>query len=161
MKVGVCERGNSGRKRKGSSWRVGRAGFEPAKVWTNRFTVCPRWPLEYLPFSSIFLYAEASVSGSSGRSGGKSKKILSVISGFSQCFQVFSAIFLQEKGRWGAAAWKSEFHTPFSIWIFRKQGWNITKSCGVESLRISMEGNCSYPLKNKFLTLDDSLLPNQ
>ena len=28
---------------------VGRAGFEPAKVWTNRFTVCPRWPLEYLP----------------------------------------------------------------------------------------------------------------
>jgi len=28
---------------------VGRAGFEPAKVYTNRFTVCPRWPLEYLP----------------------------------------------------------------------------------------------------------------
>ena len=28
---------------------VGRAGFEPAKVKTNRFTVCPRWPLEYLP----------------------------------------------------------------------------------------------------------------
>ena len=28
---------------------VGRAGFEPAKVCTNRFTVCPRWPLEYLP----------------------------------------------------------------------------------------------------------------
>ena len=32
---------------------VGRAGFEPAKVKTNRFTVCPRWPLEYLP-SLIF-----------------------------------------------------------------------------------------------------------
>ena len=31
---------------------VGRAGFEPAKVKTNRFTVCPRWPLEYLPDSS-------------------------------------------------------------------------------------------------------------
>jgi hypothetical protein len=29
--------------------KVGRAGFEPAKVKTNRFTVCPRWPLEYLP----------------------------------------------------------------------------------------------------------------
>ena len=31
--------------------KVGRAGFEPAKVKTNRFTVCPRWPLEYLPNS--------------------------------------------------------------------------------------------------------------
>ena len=28
---------------------VGRAGFEPAKLKNNRFTVCPRWPLEYLP----------------------------------------------------------------------------------------------------------------
>jgi hypothetical protein len=28
---------------------VGREGFEPSKVKTNRFTVCPRWPLEYLP----------------------------------------------------------------------------------------------------------------
>ena len=33
---------------------VGRAGFEPAKVKTNRFTVCPRWPLEYLPKSKLF-----------------------------------------------------------------------------------------------------------
>ena len=32
---------------------VGRAGFEPAKVKTNRFTVCPRWPLEYLPKLNI------------------------------------------------------------------------------------------------------------
>ena len=32
---------------------VGRAGFEPAKLKNNRFTVCPRWPLEYLPFSMI------------------------------------------------------------------------------------------------------------
>ena len=32
---------------------VGRAGFEPAKVKTNRFTVCPRWPLEYLPIKSF------------------------------------------------------------------------------------------------------------
>jgi hypothetical protein len=29
---------------------VGREGFEPSKVKTNRFTVCPRWPLEYLPY---------------------------------------------------------------------------------------------------------------
>ena len=43
---------------------VGRAGFEPAKVKTNRFTVCPRWPLEYLPGisssginSPLFLWA--------------------------------------------------------------------------------------------------------
>ena len=28
---------------------VGGAGFEPAKAYTNRFTVCPRWPLEYPP----------------------------------------------------------------------------------------------------------------
>ena len=28
---------------------VGRTGFEPVKVKTSRFTVCPRWPLEYLP----------------------------------------------------------------------------------------------------------------
>ena len=31
---------------------VGRAGFEPAKVKTSRFTVCPRWPLEYLPIET-------------------------------------------------------------------------------------------------------------
>lgn len=29
---------------------VGREGFEPSKEYTNRFTVCPRWPLEYLPY---------------------------------------------------------------------------------------------------------------
>ena len=31
---------------------VGRGGFEPPKVKTNRFTVCTRWPLEYLPFKN-------------------------------------------------------------------------------------------------------------
>ena len=31
-------------------FNVGRAGFEPAKLKNNRFTVCPRWPLEYLPY---------------------------------------------------------------------------------------------------------------
>ncbi len=29
--------------------RVGRAGFEPTKSSDNRFTVCPSWPLWYLP----------------------------------------------------------------------------------------------------------------
>lgn len=33
---------------------VGGAGFEPAKVKTNRFTVCPRWPLEYPPNNYYF-----------------------------------------------------------------------------------------------------------
>ena len=31
---------------------MGRTGFEPVKVYTNRFTVCSRWPLEYLPFGA-------------------------------------------------------------------------------------------------------------
>jgi hypothetical protein len=35
---------------------VGRAGFEPAKLKNNRFTVCPRWPLEYLPNFYLFQY---------------------------------------------------------------------------------------------------------
>ena len=37
---------------------VGRAGFEPAKVKTNRFTVCPRWPLEYLPQCFFTIYCK-------------------------------------------------------------------------------------------------------
>ena len=32
---------------------MGRAGFEPAKSNDNRVTVCPRWPLEYLPIIGI------------------------------------------------------------------------------------------------------------
>ena len=32
--------------------KVGRAGFEPTKACASRFTVCPSWPLWYLP---IFL----------------------------------------------------------------------------------------------------------
>ena len=31
------------------------AGFRTAKVKTNRFTVCPRWPLEYLPELNILM----------------------------------------------------------------------------------------------------------
>ena len=36
---------NSNRRQK----KVGRDGFEPPKVKTSRFTVCPIWPLWYLP----------------------------------------------------------------------------------------------------------------
>ena len=28
---------------------VGRGGFEPPKAFASRFTVCPLWPLGYLP----------------------------------------------------------------------------------------------------------------
>src|SRR6266852_8088509 len=31
---------------------VGRGGFEPPKAFASRFTVCPLWPLGYLPESS-------------------------------------------------------------------------------------------------------------
>src|SRR5512133_905995 len=30
-------------------FKVGRAGFEPTKAFASRFTVCPSWPLWYLP----------------------------------------------------------------------------------------------------------------
>ena len=33
--------------------KVGRDGFEPPKAYASRFTVCPIWPLWYLP--NIFL----------------------------------------------------------------------------------------------------------
>ena len=32
---------------------VGRAGFEPTKACASRFTVCPSWPLWYLPIIYI------------------------------------------------------------------------------------------------------------
>ena len=31
---------------------VGRGGFEPPKAFASRFTVCPLWPLGYLPACS-------------------------------------------------------------------------------------------------------------
>ena len=34
--------------------KVGRDGFEPPKAYASRFTVCPIWPLWYLP--NIFVY---------------------------------------------------------------------------------------------------------
>ena len=33
--------------------KVGEDGFEPPKVKTSRFTVCPIWPLWYSPFSFL------------------------------------------------------------------------------------------------------------
>src|SRR5512145_3350124 len=42
-----------GRERAPTSWPrgglVGRGGFEPPKASASRFTVCPLWPLGYLP----------------------------------------------------------------------------------------------------------------
>ncbi len=44
------------RKTLRSAFLVGRDGFEPPKVKTSRFTVCPIWPLWYLPnFMSVGL----------------------------------------------------------------------------------------------------------
>ena len=37
---------------KASADKVGREGFEPSKQLSNRFTVCPIWPLWYLPDST-------------------------------------------------------------------------------------------------------------
>ena len=33
-------------------FQVGRAGFEPTKAFASRFTVCPSWPLWYLPLQN-------------------------------------------------------------------------------------------------------------
>jgi hypothetical protein len=38
-----------GRSEEGRRVVVGREGFEPPKSEDNRFTVCPLWPLGYLP----------------------------------------------------------------------------------------------------------------
>jgi hypothetical protein len=35
---------------------VGRGGFEPPKSYDSRFTVCPSWPLWYLPSYVVVLY---------------------------------------------------------------------------------------------------------
>ena len=37
---------------------VGRAGFEPTKSKDNRFTVCPSWPLWYLPFLQSYFMSQ-------------------------------------------------------------------------------------------------------
>ena len=39
---------------KGRRVEVGREGFEPPKSEDNRFTVCPLWPLGYLPVEDGF-----------------------------------------------------------------------------------------------------------
>ena len=40
--------------------KMGREGFEPPKTIANRFTVCPLWPLGYLPNQRITLLARIS-----------------------------------------------------------------------------------------------------
>ena len=40
---------------------VGRDGFEPPKVKTSRFTVCPIWPLWYLPFGWYYARADGGI----------------------------------------------------------------------------------------------------
>ena len=47
--------------------RVGKDGFEPPKVKTSRFTVCPIWPLWYLP---LYFNAGLKLSGRSEPMGG-------------------------------------------------------------------------------------------
>ena len=37
---------------------VGREGFEPPKACASRFTVCPSWPLWYLPDSMLSYYIQ-------------------------------------------------------------------------------------------------------
>ena len=39
-------------KRSAGAQVVGRGGFEPPKAFASRFTVCPLWPLGYLPACS-------------------------------------------------------------------------------------------------------------
>ena len=38
-------------------WRLGEAGFEPAKANATRFTVWPLWPLGYSPLIILFALA--------------------------------------------------------------------------------------------------------
>src|SRR5262245_63797552 len=38
---------------------VGRGGFEPPKAFASRFTVCPLWPLGYLPAPTLDQNARA------------------------------------------------------------------------------------------------------
>jgi hypothetical protein len=45
--------------------KMGREGFEPPKTIANRFTVCPLWPLGYLPNQRITLLARISPAHSS------------------------------------------------------------------------------------------------
>src|SRR5437868_3150858 len=46
---------------------VGRGGFEPPKAYASRFTVCPLWPLGYLPESAGTRCEPLEKAGAGGR----------------------------------------------------------------------------------------------
>src|SRR3989338_4331624 len=46
---------------------VGRGGFEPPKAYASRFTVCPLWPLGYLPESAGMRWKLPEKAGAGGR----------------------------------------------------------------------------------------------
>jgi hypothetical protein len=46
---------------------VGRGGFEPPKAYASRFTVCPLWPLGYLPESAGRTWQLLEKAGAGGR----------------------------------------------------------------------------------------------
>ena len=46
---------------------VGRGGFEPPKAYASRFTVCPLWPLGYLPESAGTRVEPIEKAGAGGR----------------------------------------------------------------------------------------------
>src|SRR4026207_1624424 len=46
---------------------VGRGGFEPRKAYASRFTVCPLWPLGYLPESAGRTWQLLEKAGAGGR----------------------------------------------------------------------------------------------
>ncbi len=52
----TCLEGRSSSQLSYSRKMVVREGFEPSKVKTSRFTVCPRWPLEYLTLTIMHYY---------------------------------------------------------------------------------------------------------
>jgi hypothetical protein len=49
---------------------VGRGGFEPPKAFASRFTVCPLWPLGYLP-ESTGMYENSPETAENAGAGGR------------------------------------------------------------------------------------------
>src|SRR3989475_12275173 len=49
---------------------VGRGGFEPPKTFASRFTVCPLWPLGYLP-ESTGMYENSPETAENAGAGGR------------------------------------------------------------------------------------------
>ena len=51
---------------------VGRGGFEPPKAFASRFTVCPLWPLGYLP-ESTGMYENSPETSENAGAGGRTR----------------------------------------------------------------------------------------